>query len=275
MKRTFYFTLLIIVGFAHPIQAMQKPVTTPVAKPAATIPQLADAQKKEFIEALNTENLGTLQSYLSRYPQLSNVTIAYFFPYTQASYNYAGRDLPIMLYAIYQNKSANEIKTFLDAGANVNSYDPLYGEQALTYAIFQRSKAATPQNWLNPVAKLLIERGADLNYQDAKKRTPLIWAAEAGLADIVELMVTSAHYLLHSSSEQLRSSYLALLPPEVRKESSLRLLNASIKDQYGKNALNYAIEKLEAQLSPKGIYNPELAKKYEKIIDLLAPITKQ
>lgn len=274
MKRTFYFTLLIIVGFAHSIQAMQKPVTTPVTKPAATIPQLADAQKKEFIEALNAENLGTLQSYLSRYPQLSNVTIAYFFPYTQASYNYAGRDLPIMLYAIYLNKSAAVIKAFLDAGANVNSYDPLYSEQALTYAMFERTKAATPPNWLYSVAKLLIERGANLNYQDTKKRTPLIWAAEAGLVDIVELMVAQ-HNLPHPPQEQLRSSYLGLLPAELKRELSPYLLNASIKDQYGKNALNYAIEKLEAQLSPKGIYNPELAKKYEKIIDLLAPITKQ
>ncbi|KAB8212275.1 ankyrin repeat-containing domain protein [Aspergillus parasiticus] len=105
----------------------------------------------------------------------------------------------------------NIVKMLLQAGANVHSKD-IYGRTPLSWAAARNSRgrsdfdvrherreeiAVNKEAYIstldcrpiaNPIAKLLVEEGADLNAKDHHGRTPLRWATDCGNEDIVKFL---------------------------------------------------------------------------------------
>lgn len=230
-------------------------------KPALGIVQLSDTQKDQFFTALLKKDTKTITFYLQKYPELANVRISYFKPSLYKS------NLPLLLYVLYLGyyKEKEGIKIFLDAGSNVNEQD-VDGNNALSYAML----ISAPLSHLHyALFNLFIERDADLNAQNTNGETPLIIAAQLGLANVVERMISHSLNKINTSEAERKSSYLGLLPADLRQNILPYFLNPNIKDKQGKTALNYAILGLENAITE----NQQLAvQNYAKIIEVLEPI---
>lgn len=76
------------------------------------------------------------------------------------------------------------VKTLLTFGANPNAQRVGIGTRALIYAAWNsRSKPH------KEIARMLIEKGADVNVEDWDGNTPLILASKADAIDIIELLL--------------------------------------------------------------------------------------
>lgn len=82
-------------------------------------------------------------------------------------------------YAVAQGQ-VDEVKRLLDQGANANITDPFRTNSALGIAAM---------NGHTEIAKLLIDKGADVNFQANNGNTALMLAAQAGHADIAKLLI--------------------------------------------------------------------------------------
>ena len=98
---------------------------------------------------------------------------------------------PLILAAELSNSAA--IKVLLDKGAQVNAQAD-DGETALISALRGSSKDADLKERV-ATAKLLLQRGANVQVSDARGMTPLMWAAEApgGLLIVKWLLARGAN----------------------------------------------------------------------------------
>ena len=162
------------------------------------------------------------------------------------------------------------VKIVLDNGANPNRIGSLL-HATLNEYILNSKKPNTA------IIKLLIERGADINSQDYRKRTPLINAAIAGNLEIVQVLLQGSSQASFAQLQQLRlsegsQSYLGLLPVDLMRLTAQYTTgaNPNITDDEGQTALDYATNKLQYLFG----WTSE-AENYKKIIKLLKPITKK
>jgi ankyrin repeat protein len=90
-----------------------------------------------------------------------------------------GRELPEAAFIELQNDSLAMVTTLLEAGANANSRSD--GSTALLRASYRGNKKT--------VKLLLAQPGIKLDETDYDGRTALMWAAELGHAEIVEMLL--------------------------------------------------------------------------------------
>lgn len=285
MKKIILFTILITIGFMHSIKTMQKPSQlTPATKPAAAIPQLTDKQKIEFLTALKLGKLPTIRSYLSHYPGLINATMKDFLAHNQFklntfnfpmidSHNF---DLPLLHYVLMINRTENTppnkeiIELLLKAGANVNTKNKS-GNDALSYALYFTDDV--------PVLTLLINKTDNINSQNNEGMTPLMIAALLGRENAVQLLISAYPKInLNAlSQEERKTSYLGLLPSELREmvSNSLYAINPNLRDNNERTALDYATEMRgqSAKYRDREQASETKYQLYQRIINLLTPIT--
>lgn len=111
---------------------------------------------------------------------------------------------PLMLAALHGH--ANIVKLLLDAGADIEAKDQTKSDSDSGFGFIvneggsEMARAAgfqmhrTPLGWAAEaghvdVARLLIERGANIDVSDRTRATPLLLAAEHGSAEIVSLLL--------------------------------------------------------------------------------------
>jgi hypothetical protein len=249
---------------------MNKPVRLiPKTKPAPALPkkqipdpQLSDVEKAQFFNALASGDPAMVKSYLQKHPGLANVRMSYFQPKT-------GSQTPL-IFTVTEPRfyDLGILKMFLDAGANINEQDD-YGDNPLSYALRTNGSFGAFGHQL--LFNFLIDNGADLNARNNEGKTPLIIAAELGLSEVVEHMISSRNLdITQITAEQNKSSYFKLLPTDLRKMVSTKSLNPNIKDNQGKTALDYAIAR--EKVAPR---NLSISSRYRKIIKLLKSITAE
>lgn len=101
------------------------------------------------------------------------------------------RGLTALQQAFFQ-KDAEAVRILLDAGASHAAVNPKDGgKTVLHYAAI---------SGLVDEAKLLIEKGADVNALDSVKANPLNWAAWKGSLEMVKLMLDSGGDLSNKDS---------------------------------------------------------------------------
>jgi hypothetical protein len=89
-------------------------------------------------------------------------------------------DLTDDLLAATRKGDLAKVKALLDKGASVNAKSP-YGQTPLFFAC---------DRGYSEIAKLLVDRGADVNVEDTfYHATPLSWAARKNHTDIVKLLI--------------------------------------------------------------------------------------
>lgn len=79
-----------------------------------------------------------------------------------------------------EKNSLNIIKLLLNAGVDIDIRDSFGGNTPLIYAIEKK---------YTEVVKLLIEYGADVNYENKKGKKPLNYAISSGKNEIIKLLV--------------------------------------------------------------------------------------
>lgn len=100
------------------------------------------------------------------------------------------------------NGASGAVDVLLDAKADPNRWahgmPPLHlvGWSAILYEEMQASRRLPPNAIVRKkteraIVASLLSHGAQLNGKDQKEATPLIWAARAGLTDVVDLLIKS------------------------------------------------------------------------------------
>lgn len=151
--------------------------------------------------------------------------------------------------------SAEDVKLLLDKGASPKQTND-EGVPALSLAAARRD-AEGPA-----VARLLIERGADINARDKEGQTALFYAVRSGTPDMAKLLLDSNinYYAVDNKGTIARNMAYAMNKTELVqmmddfvREQSQRVqqqyedMNRAILDQYKLNADAATAEQLERQ----------------------------
>lgn len=190
------------------------------------------------------------------------------------------------LFAAIELGNEDLIKLLLENGANANQ--KLYGQSPLFYLLqlsliglvdYTNStmhSSRIPRPNIN-IIQLLIEYGTDVKATDNYGRSALMLAAKAGEVEIVQLLAKDIPLAQLNRLRAVKSSYFNLLPVEILiNVMKFDLANPNLQDTREKYSINYAIQQLEEILDKPHLYNDvdPLIRRYEEVINILAPLTK-
>ncbi len=153
-------------------------------------------------------------------------------------------EVPLMTAA--RAGSLEAVDALLDRGAEVNYKAPGHGQSALMWAISERHSS---------VAKLLVERGADIRARSTAGYTPLLFAARVGDLESAKTLVAAGADVNDKTPDETSALLVAVLRGHT--ELAIQLLergadpNASAP---GYTALHWASGSWETELTgPNGI----------------------
>ena len=139
-----------------------------------------------------------------------------------------------LLEAVYSG-DVNLVHFYLDIGADVYNTVDILGNSFLSLALTRRHREVT---------KLLIEKGLDVNVEDAIGHAPLQGAAMEGWMDVAEMLISRGANV-NVSDKKYRTTPL-MLAAQCGHLETVKLLiskgaDLNATDTYGRTAMHYAI----------------------------------
>ena len=155
--------------------------------------------------------------------------------------NRAPTGIPVIMTAA-RTGSMDTVKLLLAHGANVNAKESARGQTALMWAVAEKH---------TEVARVLVERGADVHAHSTTGFTPLLFAAQQGDMDSARMLLEAGAGLNEAAPED--GSALIVATHSGHEALALFLLekgaDPNAADAYGITALHYALLKGLARVS--------------------------